>query len=719
MKKITVNCMIVLISISPLFRGLYFNYETYAFLAALSLLSFLYYLNKIRNSESVHINKLYMGLGILLVAANILSFINALNPRENLESILMYAELAIVFHVLFDYFYEKKQQFIKEIMLSMVLVGFVCAIIGLEALTGSFDFLNITLFNSRLGTTFQYTNTASIYFSICVLFSLTFANTVKSQILKGLLTGVGNIFVLALFLTGSRGGFLVGMASILLFLLIQPRGYKLKGFVYFISMLIPLFITVNIFNKSASNHDFLISTVWLAISFILAAILSLIFYLISRLIYKIVIKNKSISLPKNSVLISIVVFVTVTIIFIVFREKLISLLPAVLSSRLENLSLNDPNVLYRLEFDKDAMKLIVDNWLLGLGGGGWEITYQSVQDIFYTASFVHNNYLQIFLEVGIFGFLAYMALVFFTFLHALFSYIKAIDIVHKVYSAGLLCGFLVLAIHSSFDFDLSYVSLSLLFWVIFAASSVGYAAKESESMESISKLLLIDKFNLFSNKNIYKIIPIALCAILFSIYTLFFTGAYNGHEGLKYMESKNYKAAMLYYEEANRLDTENADYLLELSILYNHFAKVSKNDEEKDIWLEKAKTVGEKSVSRNGYYPPQIKTLIQTYRDLDMPLKFLEYSQKLVLFQRCNSSNYELLARSYLDAAKYYERNNDIAKAKELLIKCIEIKENADLLKSNASISKKMVKEKETSYKPSEILEEYFNEASNLLKKFK
>ena len=717
MKKIIVRGIIILIAASVLLRGLYFNYETYALLTVLSVLSFLYYLIKKINNEAVYMNKWYTFLGMLLVIANILGFINAVNPRENLGSTLMYIELVIVFHVLFDYFYDSKQQFIKEIMFSTVIVGFFCAVVGLEALTGSFSFLDITLFNNRLGSTFQYTNTASIYFALCIVFSLTLANTANSRINKALFAGAGNIFIFAFFMTGSRGGYLVGMVSIMLFIILQPSGFKMNGIVYFISMLIPLFITVNGFNTSTSNNDYLRSTAWLVISFISAAALSLCFYSISSMVKRFVLKKNSITLPRSSRAIFVAVF-AVTIIFVfVFREMFISLLPVVLGDRLQKLSFNDPTILFRLEFDKDAMKLIACNWLFGLGGGGWKATYQSVQDVFYISSFVHNNYLQIFVESGVVGFISYIALAFITFLYAFISYIKAIDKMLKVYSAGLFCGFLALTIHSSFDFDLSFGSMALLFWVMFAASSVREGILDKVSDSEAGKPLLIEKQNIVSYKYIYKIIPIILCAVLFSMYTKFFIGAYNGHEGLKHMETNSYELSMFYYEEANRLDPQNTDYLFELSKLYNYFAKISKNNEEKDIWLEKSKMAGEKSVSGNRYYAPHIKTLIQTYNDLQMPIKSLEYSKKLVLFQRCNNANYELLANSYIQAAKYYQRVNDVATAKKLLRECIAIKEKLYLLESSKVISYNMMsKVMESGYNSSENLNSYFQEASEILK---
>lgn len=706
-KKTSVTGVIILMSISPLFRGLYFNYEAYAFLAAIALLSIIYFFAKMMNNEPVHINKWFMVFGIVLTAAAALSFIKAVNARENLECILQYIEYLVVFMILYDYFHDRKQRLISVIMHTTILAGFVCSITGLLALTGSFNIWDVTISNNRLGATFQYANTASIYFAICFLFALTLANITKSTLLRASLAGVGNIIVFAFFQTGSRGGYIVGMAVILLLLAIQPSGYKLKGFTNFVCMLAPVFIILKGFNMSTSGHDNLATAKWLAISFILAAILSLLFFLLTKIIFK----GKSIPKPRGSGFVFIAAIVTIVVLAFVFRGNLISLLPPVLGSRLAQLNFNDINVLYRLEFDRDAFKLIADNWLFGLGGGGWKAIYQSVQDYFYTAVFVHNNYLQVFVESGILGFLSFVALILAGIVNAVYSYLKAADRVLKIYAGGLLCGLLALAFHSAVDFDLSYISMALLLWVMFAASATGLSAEPGAAGNDLP--LSMGKWKLPPNESTVKIFLIVVCAVLFSMNAVYFAGAYNEHEALKYQQSKEYKAATAYYEEAYRLDPGNSAYAFELTKLYNYFANKSANAENKRTWLEKARLAGEKSVIGNRNYPAYMNTLAQTYLASGMPLKALEYAQKLVANQRYNREVYELLARSYLAAAEFYEKDGNTGKAKELLEKCIEIDRNPYLLKSNIDKPYKLIsKEVLNSYKHSDKLLAYLNEAS-------
>ncbi len=70
----------------------------------------------------------------------------------------------------------------------------------------------------------------------------------------------------------------------------------------------------------------------------------------------------------------------------------------------------DRNMDRRFELFRDATMVIKDYPLTGLGGGGWAAVYQGYQDQPYASREVHNHYLQVWVESGIFGFLAFTGL---------------------------------------------------------------------------------------------------------------------------------------------------------------------------------------------------------------------------------------------------------------------------------------------------------------------
>ncbi len=708
MKKITVAGIVILVSVSTLFRGLYFTYETYGFLAALALLLVLYFFAKMRNDEPIHINKLFMIPSIGLVAANVISFVNAANPRENLGTLLLYTELLVLFIVLYDYFYEKKQQFIRYLMMPVLIAGFLSAVVGTIALTGKFDVWEVTTLGSRVGTTFQYANTAAIYFVICLIFTITLVNTEKSIILRALAAGMGNIFIYALFMTGSRGGYLVCILIIPVLHFLLPIEKWINSIICLITMVVPVFITLSGFNSAVVQASNFGATVSLAASFIIAAVS----YSLLHLLLNLIIRGREVALPKFTRLVFGGVLLTCLILIIIFRENVIQMLPSVMAKRLNRLiteGFNDINILVRLYYDKDALKLIASSWLTGLGGSGWKAMYQSVQDYFYTAAFVHNHYFQIFVENGILGFLSFIVMVALSIAGCVYSYVNNRDVVVRTYTAGLLCGLVSLTGHAAADFDLSFVSMLLLLWMMFAASMTDMKATN----------VTADRLKGSIKTTAGKLILVVVGSALFSFYGMYFAGAYNENIAYKYDVKKDYKTAMFFYEEANRFDPANTSYSFELAKLYHYFGKKAADEESQTQWFEKALLASERSVRGNKHYPAYMKTQVNVYLDYGMPLQALDTAQELVKCQKYNSEVYELLAQSYIDAARCYENNGDSDKAIELLKKCIEIEKDPYLHRSVITRFDIGSDEKIASYEHSEKLAGYLAKAQSLLEKFK
>jgi hypothetical protein len=705
MKRIIIALMLILISFSTLFRGLYFSYEAYGFLAALALLSSLYFICKIRDGEPVRFNRLFLAVGLGLVAATALSFVNAANPRENFGTLLLHGELLVVFTVLYDYFYERKQEYTRYLMLPVAAAGFVCAVAGLLGLTGEFKFLDVTVFYGRIGSTFQYANTAAIYFVICLVFSITIANTEKNVILRSVAAGLGSIFMYAFFMTGSRGGYLVTMFIIPLFLLAMPSARWINSVILLISAALPVFITLGSFNRAISQHSVPGTVAILAVTLAAAVVL----HLILSIFYRAIAKDRELTAPKGTRLVLAGVFVACLALSFVFREELVKLLPDIMAKRVSNLikaGFNDINIQIRLHYNLDALKLISANWLTGLGGGGWKAMYQSVQDYSYIANFVHNHYFQVFVENGILGFLSFCAMAIISVAGCIISLLRSGSTTEKAYTAGLLCALVSLVVHSAGDFDLSFISLLLLLFAMYAAAMTCTARNDTDKEHNGRPV----------KSKIPAMALVISCSVLFCFNAMFFAGAHNENEGFKHMQKVDYRTAAAYYEEAHRLDRYNAAYSFELARIYHYFARVSKSDDISRSWFEKAIEAGERSVAGNKNYPAYMKTLVKIYIDSGRPLQALELARKLAVCQKYNSETYELLAASLIEAARYYQANSDIETARELLEMCIELDQNPYLRRSLITKPFDIGSEKKIAgYKHSIKMEQYMETAKAML----
>ncbi len=726
MQKVAITGLLFLVSVSTLFRGLYYRYDTYAFLAGIALLAALYFLAKMNGKEKLRTNKIILIFGVLLVCSVLLSFIRSVNPKANLDMLSLNAISFMAFIILFDFFYDKKQLLPQSLMTCALSAGVISSIVGLLAVTGVFQVWEVTVNHGRIGSTFQYANTAAIYFVICSIFAITLANNSDSILLKALFTGMGNLTVFAFFMTGSRGGYIIGTAIILFLLMIQPSGAKLKSIKAFICMLLPVFLIIKGFNTSTAAGDVFGTVMWLAVSFLIAAVGELIISYLCKLI----LKKKQIASSRGSGFIFAASIIVALIIVVLFRNDIIRLLPPIMASRLTrlvNYGFNDVAFLYRMDYARDDLKLITGNWLLGLGGGGWNALYTSVQEYNYTAAFVHNQYLQVFVEHGILGFLSFTALTLISLYYAIYSCIRARGAVVRTYCAGLLCTLLALLAHSSLDFDLSYASLILLLWAMFAASSVGITTvkgreatankagmSENTGNEANSAGLTGATHTRYSK--LTALVLVIVSSVLFAMNALYFTAAHSAQNGFDASHRKDYVLAAAYYEDAKRLDPSNSEYNFELAKLYLYFADKSSDKNSKYIWLEKARSSGESSVAGNRHYPPYMNTLVRIYLDSDMPVKALEYSEKLVADQKYYAENYELLAASYLAAAEYYEKSGGREKSAEMLRKCIEIDKNPNLHRSGIEMPYDVGSEEIISkYRHTEKLAGYLKEAGERL----
>lgn len=274
MKKTIVTLMMLITAISPLFRGLFFTLEASAFLAVLALLSFIYFITKFTNKEDIFYNKWLLIFGALLIFAYCLAFINSVNPRDNLEVLIHVTGYFVFAIVLYDYYQDKKKDFSIALMAPVVISAFINALIALEAITGAFRILNDTLNNRRIGGTFQYANTAAVYFIMAIIFSLTLMYLWDKPIYRILLSGANTILLLAMLLTRSRGGYIIGFPAVLLLFIIQEKGFRFKTCGSFFCSAVPAFLFMQKISDQTASQDAKTLTYLLIISFMAAVLLA-------------------------------------------------------------------------------------------------------------------------------------------------------------------------------------------------------------------------------------------------------------------------------------------------------------------------------------------------------------------------------------------------------------------------------------------------------------
>lgn len=84
-------------------------------------------------------------------------------------------------------------------------------------------------------------------------------------------------------------------------------------------------------------------------------------------------------------------------------------LPGFIANRIQGLRANQ-NLLQRIVFFEDGLKLFHRRPIIGLGMGSFENGVKSVQNFYYETKYAHNHYVQVLAETGVVGFLFFLGL---------------------------------------------------------------------------------------------------------------------------------------------------------------------------------------------------------------------------------------------------------------------------------------------------------------------
>ncbi|MGI6562117.1 MAG: O-antigen ligase family protein [Clostridia bacterium] len=680
MKKVIALFIILTVAAGPLFRGLFFPYEMYLSLAMLSVLCACYGIMKLVRKEEWHLRSVVVYGGIGLLLAYVIAFGTAVNMRGNIEALMQYAVYLLLFIVLSDFFHEHIQNLPWMYFVPLIAIGFFAAIIGLVGYTRVFPELDVTVNGRRIGSTLQYANTAAIYFLLLMSFVMGILLNVRNVLLKGILAGVANVMFMALFFTSSRGVFLVVPFAVLLALVIvMPKGYRLQSLVYVLCAVLPSLLSMEGYDANSQIKNIVSASKWILLSGGVAGISAMLAALLFRIKVNKIIRYAALGLC---------VIGTAAFVF-VNRQAIVSyvadVIPDHIFKRIRDINFTTTNVVMRIEFFQDALRLLKDHWLFGLGGGGFASLYQSVQKLYYAARLVHNHYLQVFVESGILGILSFLTITISAFVYLIAARIRLKDPKQKVYAASVFVAFLSLAAHSAIDFNLSYTSMSFIFFSMVAVSAAYYrhVKKEKEASEETKQNPETKTFSwrraLVPSFFLLFCIPLAFFGIRYS------KAAWYAERGTEYKQELNLEKAVENYAKASGLDPLQAANRAEMADLSLWMSKTVSTEAEKREWINKALSEGEEALRLDRYYPYYNRIMTEIYLFDGQYEKAAEQAKMLVYVQPLVDKNYELLAQAYTEGALVLLKEGNTDKAKEWLLACEDLEDNENVTIKSAT----------------------------------
>lgn len=162
------------------------------------------------------------------------------------------------------------------------------------------------------------------------------------------------------------------------------------------------------------------------------------------------------------------------------------LLPTKLVFKIQEIDLTQKSAWQRFVYIEDAFKLIKENWISGFGGDSWSKMLFKAQEYRYYAKEAHSYPVQIFLENGILAFVSYIAIAI-CIIKILVDEIKKQEM--NLVKISSIIGIAVVLLHSILDFDMSYVYILLIVFVII--STLGKDDNKERRINLAQKILLV------------------------------------------------------------------------------------------------------------------------------------------------------------------------------------------------------------------------------------
>jgi len=339
------------------------------------------------------------------------------------------------------------------------------------------------------------------------------------------------------------------------------------------------------------------------------------------------------------------------------------ILPDSFYNRIYSYSL-DRNLDRRLELFEDAVKVIRDYPILGAGGGAWAAIYRAYQDQPYDSREVHNHYLQVWIESGILGIIAFVG-IWLSFAAAFIRNCfkgRASPVRWQYWTATFL-PVAALGAHSAIDWNFSMAAVGIfLFALLGAGRSLDQAAwfkKEGNKNVKSGKGLVIGIIALV----------LGLSLVIYSAALL--SGLKTTWESQRQMERGNNQRAMTDMQRAIRLDPLLAENHHNLSVLIEEQARRTQTQLDPEVILSLARRAYELEPYNPNYFL-RYGDLLMSYVDIDEGLSYID---KLIKMRPHAPSSYVRPAHSRLQVIEYFAEVDEQASLQDYAGEIFELEE--------------------------------------------
>ena len=681
----------LLLFFGPFQRGLFFPNDLLRAKIVIFGLLILWGLFRLLKREGLRLNSPLNLCLLVLLIAYFISFFVAVHKRDALEQLLKIASYLVVYLAVYELsvskiwpFYREKTEPVGEdsnsippglnLILHLALAAaVVVTIASIGAAAGHWFILGAYQdAGLRIASPLGYSNTAAAYLMAAYFLNIGLATMAGSWWKRCIYLMPAALILTTTILTFSRGAWLLLPPLIILMILVSAPGMRLRSALLIAATLIPAipaaFLADPLFRSPNPPGGWGPLVLTMIVAFLLGALSE--YYLVQK--YR----------TRQVLGIAVLAAVLISLIFLfVFpflsisghdalepegqeslsaEQRLALSLSTVLPERYHDRIFSagrDRNLQARLEMFRDASKIIRDYPLLGTGGGGFKALYQSYQERIYFSTEVHNHFLQVWVEAGIFGFLAFVG-IWISFTAAFIRNCMRGRASSRVWQFWTTTFVPVAALgaHSVIDWNFSLAAVGIYLFVLLGAG------------RSMDRVKWFDCSNMEEKKPGYSSLFTGIVAVIAGIFLLVYTitllnGLNATWRSQDLLEKNNLKQAIVEMEKAIRLDPLLAENYHNLSVLTEEQLSRMGNQESLVQVIDLARKAQELE-PYNALYSSRYGVLMLNYVNIEEGLYYID---RVITLNRLYSSSYFQSAISRLQLAEYYLEAGNRREAEQYL----------------------------------------------------
>jgi len=448
----------LLIFYPPLFSGLFFNQQMFVSHIITSIVFSLVLFYRISHKDYVLLRNPLDWAILAYAGGYLLSLVGAVHQGDAIYGFLKALNYFMVYWVVTRV--ASSYSLVREMLKFLLAGGLVVALIGILAAIGYSDYPGAYV-SGAIMSTLQYSNTMAAYLAVMVLVGITLVQQEKSIWLKTVYSLANYFMVVAILGALSKGAWIILVGGTLLVLIGMPGMHRLKS-LYYIGLAIGAAVMVYPqFAAAIVAADANQAWVCVGLGILLAGIGVIVWEGLEKL-------------WKSQRLAPVIITVTVAALAVAGILALGN--QVVLSDDVAKeisglLNLESSSYTARAEFMRCAVEIVKDHPIIGAGAGGWEALYRQYQNYSYWTTETHSHFLQVWVETGTVGLLAFLAMWLILFFYVIRIYKakrKEEDKSHWILSWGIASGALALGAHAAIDFDLSIPAMCMVLWSLLA-----------------------------------------------------------------------------------------------------------------------------------------------------------------------------------------------------------------------------------------------------------